>query len=99
MELLTVAEVAKEIKRSTGRVRELIREGKLTATQLKSGEYVITRENLDTFKATPRKWGRPSKAVPTPPKDVKVNPLSQLAIKEKRRPKEQGKGKEGELSF
>jgi hypothetical protein len=57
MELLTVAQVSKELSISENRVREYCQGGRLGR---KVGrQWIITRAELDEFKVKPRRAGRP----------------------------------------
>ena len=56
-ELMNVKAVAKELRISEVRVRQLCQEGRIGS---KVGrDWVITREELEAFKETPRPTGRP----------------------------------------
>ena len=58
-ELLSVQQVAIELKRSEKRVREYCREGRLG--QKIGRQWIITRPELEAFKLIPRKHGAPFK--------------------------------------
>lgn len=59
VELLGIASAAKELKLSKDRVRDFCREGRLGRKV--DGTWIITRAELDAFKAQDRPPGRPSK--------------------------------------
>jgi excisionase family DNA binding protein len=60
MELLSVSQVAKELKVTPGRVRQLLYTKELKGQQI-GWQWVITRIDLDSYKETRRKPGRPPK--------------------------------------
>ena len=62
MELLTTSEAAKRLHVTPIRVRQMIREGKITARQV-GRDYVIEESSLESVK-TYGKAGRPAKDAP-----------------------------------
>jgi excisionase family DNA binding protein len=59
MELIGVTEAAEELGLSQNRVRQLIKGGKIPAQKI-GNLWIVTRPDLEEFKAKPRKPGRPS---------------------------------------
>lgn len=59
MELLSVDQVAEELELSTNTVRVFCQQGRI-GTKV-GNQWIITRAELEAFKATPRPVGRPSK--------------------------------------
>jgi excisionase family DNA binding protein len=60
-ELVTVKQAAELLGLSYSRVRVLIESGRLKAERL-ADMWVLRREDVETFKALPRRVGRPQKA-------------------------------------
>lgn len=72
MEYLTVPEVAEELRLNPTTVRRFCYAGRLG---VKIGrQWLITREELDLFKATPRPPGRPRKTDDDEPDDEPTAP-------------------------
>ena len=65
MDLLTTSEAAKRLRVTPIRIRQMIREGKITAQQI-GRDYVIEESSLDSVK-TYGKAGRPKGEVTKPP--------------------------------
>lgn len=59
IDLLTPEQVANELNLSSTLIRRYCRQGRLG--QKLGGRYLITRQELDKFKAIPRKVGKPKK--------------------------------------
>tara|TARA_R100000458_G_C8204021_1_gene193637 strand:- start:670 stop:870 length:201 start_codon:yes stop_codon:yes gene_type:complete len=59
--IATTKQAATKLGLSSSRVRQLIRAGKLNATQLDSGVWIIDQEELNNFSFVIRKPGRPKK--------------------------------------
>lgn len=59
--LLTLPEVAEELKRSHMTVWRLAKSGRLPATKT-GGGWIVTRDALDAFRKLDRKIGRPPKS-------------------------------------
>jgi hypothetical protein len=58
-EWLTISEASHELRLSTGRIRQLILEGRLAAREVNARLKVIAREELERFKAIERPTGQP----------------------------------------
>lgn len=101
MELLGIKTAAAELGIAVTTLRFYAESGRVG--QKVDGKWIFTRDDLERFRSIPRKPGRPSskpKSKPVPPTDIKLNPLSTLALKQKRPSKtNQGKGIEKELDF
>lgn len=58
-EWLTISEASHELSLSTGRIRQLILEGRLIAHEVNSRLKVIARAEIERFRAIERPTGRP----------------------------------------